>query len=107
MTATPSLYHPRFILILVLQFLFGLGFSSFFLLPKYLTEVHHADATLIGRVMAAGPVFAVISMLSSRRSPPFGWKLDGGGKQRFCPIGCGGHSYSSAGTCDPSEKRCL
>lgn len=63
MTAPPSLYNPRFILILVLQFLFGLGFSSFFLLPKYLTEVHQADATLIGRVMAAGPVFAVVSML--------------------------------------------
>lgn len=63
MTAPQPLYNPRFILILVLQFLFGLGFSSFFLLPKYLTEVHHADAALIGRVMAAGPVFAVISML--------------------------------------------
>src|SRR5688572_3323508 len=61
MTATPSLYNPRFILILILQFLFGLGFSSYFLLPKYLTEVHAADATLIGRVMAAGPVAAVIA----------------------------------------------
>jgi len=62
MTAAKPFYNPRFILILVLQFLFGLGFSSFFLLPKYLTEVHQADASLIGRVMAAGPVFAVISM---------------------------------------------
>lgn len=63
MTAHPPLYNARFLLILALQFLFGLGFSSFFLLPKYLTEVHQADATLIGRVMAAGPVFAVVSML--------------------------------------------
>jgi MFS family permease len=62
MTASQPLYNPRFILILALQFLFGLGFSSFFLLPKYLTEVHQADASLIGRVMAAGPVFAVLSM---------------------------------------------
>ena len=62
MTPTQPLYNARFILILALQFLFGLGFSSFFLLPKYLTEVHQADATLIGRVMAAGPVFAVLSM---------------------------------------------
>jgi MFS family permease len=62
MTAPPPLYNPRFILILTLQFLFGLGLSSFFLLPKYLTEVHQADASLIGRVMAAGPIFSVLSM---------------------------------------------
>ena len=62
MTAPLPLYSSRFVLILGLQFVFGLGFSSFFLLPKYLTEVHQADATLIGRIMAAGPISAVIAM---------------------------------------------
>jgi MFS family permease len=57
-----KLYQPRFVLVLVLQFLFGLGFSSFLLLPKYLAEEHHADATLIGRSMAAGPIAAVLAM---------------------------------------------
>src|SRR5688572_3908188 len=57
-----KLYQPRFVLVLALQFLFGLGFSSFLLLPKYLAEVHHADATLIGRAMAAGPIAAVLAM---------------------------------------------
>ncbi|HTV23966.1 MAG TPA: MFS transporter [Polyangiaceae bacterium] len=56
------LYSARFVLILALQFTFGLGFSSFLLLPKYLAEVHGADATSIGRVAAAGPVAAVMVM---------------------------------------------
>lgn len=61
MTPPKPIYTFRFLFILALQFAFGLGFSSFFLLPKYLTEVHHADATWIGRVMAAGPISAVLA----------------------------------------------
>lgn len=57
-----SLYQPRFIVILVLQFVLGMSFSSFFLLPKYLAEVQHADASLIGRIMAAAPISAVLVM---------------------------------------------
>ena len=56
----PKLYTPRLLLILLLQFVFGLGYSSFLLLPKYLTEAHGADATTIGRIMAAGPLAAVV-----------------------------------------------
>jgi len=55
----PKLYTPRLLLILGLQFIFGLGYSSFLLLPKYLTEAHGADPTTIGRVAAAGPLAAV------------------------------------------------
>lgn len=62
------LYTLRFALVLASQFVFGLGFSSFFLLPKYLSEVHHADAACIGRVMATGPVAAVLAVpLLARR----------------------------------------
>lgn len=66
---TPSrLASPRFYLLLALQFVFGLGFSAYFLLPKYLTEVHGASADVIGLVMAAGPVAAVaaIPLLATR-----------------------------------------
>jgi MFS family permease len=60
--APAKLYSARFLLILALQFVFGLGFSSFLLLPKYLTEAHGANATAIGRIMAAGPLAAVLTM---------------------------------------------
>ncbi len=62
MTTPPTLFRSRFLLLLAVQFVFGLGFSSFFLLPKYLTEVHGADADVIGRIMAAGPVAAVAAI---------------------------------------------
>jgi MFS family permease len=62
MTAAKPLYSSRFVLILGLQFVFGLGFSSFFLLPKYLTAIHQADAGWIGRIMATGPISAVLTM---------------------------------------------
>lgn len=62
MSAPPPLYSLRFVLVLALQFMFGLGYSSFLLLPKYLTEVHAADATSIGRIMAAAPLAAVLTM---------------------------------------------
>lgn len=60
--APPRLHSARFGVILALPFLFGLGFSSFLLLPKYLTVVHAADPSAIGRIMAAGPVAAVVVM---------------------------------------------
>lgn len=60
--APPRLHSARFAVILGLQFTYGLGFSSFLLLPKYLTEAHAADATAIGRIMAAGPLAAVVAM---------------------------------------------
>jgi MFS family permease len=62
MSALPPLYSLRFVLVLALQFTFGLGYSSFLLLPKYLTEVHAADAASIGRIMAAAPLAAVVTM---------------------------------------------
>src|SRR5262245_44380754 len=61
-STTQGLYQPKLVLLLAVQFLFGLGFSSFLLLPKYLAEAHVADASLIGRVMAAGPISAVLAI---------------------------------------------
>lgn len=56
------LFTPRFVLALGLQFFFGLGFSSFLLLPKYLAQQHHAGPELIGRMVAAGPIASVAVM---------------------------------------------
>lgn len=58
----PALFQPRFLWLLGMQLVFGLGFSSFLLLPKYLATVHSANADLIGRVMAAGPIASVLSL---------------------------------------------
>jgi MFS family permease len=58
----PPLYRAKFVVLLLVQFVFGLGFSSFLLLPKYLTQAHAADASTIGRVMAAGPLCAVLTL---------------------------------------------
>ena len=68
METPPRLYSSRFLLLLGLQFVFGLGFSSFFLLPKYLTEVVRAQidegAKSAGRDAAAVsvvcPVFTAV-----------------------------------------------
>jgi MFS family permease len=62
METPPRLYNPQFLLLLALQLVFGLGFSSYFLLPKYLTEVHGSNADVIGLVMAASPVTAVLTI---------------------------------------------
>ncbi len=86
METPPRLYNPRFVLLLSLQFVFGLGFSSFFLLPKYLTEVHAANATVIGLVVAAGPVAAVSAIpLLARHIDrlPLRWLMVGGALAMF------------------------
>ncbi len=58
----PPLYRAKFVVLLLVQFVFGLGFSSFLLLPKYLTVAHAADASTIGRVGATGPIVAVLAL---------------------------------------------
>lgn len=58
----PPLYRAKFVVLLLVQFVFGLGFSSFLLLPKYLTVAHVADASTIGRVVATGPICSVLAL---------------------------------------------
>lgn len=55
-----SFAWPReFVELLVLQFIFGLGYSMFYLLPKYLRLELHATASQIGLVTGTGLVAAV------------------------------------------------
>ena len=55
---TKSLFSPEFVRLLLVQFLFGLSFSTFLLLPKFLRLELHASASEIGRVSASGTIVA-------------------------------------------------
>jgi MFS family permease len=60
-SAEAPLFTARFSLLLVTQSLFGLAFSTFFLLPKFVRlELHGTDAQ-IGRVGAVGTIAGVIA----------------------------------------------
>jgi MFS family permease len=56
-----SLFTRRFVLLLVTQTLFGLSFSTFFLLPKFLKLVLHASEVELGKVGAFGTVAGVLA----------------------------------------------
>jgi MFS family permease len=73
------LWSKSFGQLLVIQFLFGLGFSTFYLLPKYLHQVYGANAATIGKVtgvallaaVAATPLAATWVGRGKRRMPAF------------------------------------
>lgn len=56
--AEPQLFSRAFLRLLSIQFLFGLSYSTFLLLPKFLSLELHASATEIGRVAGAATVAA-------------------------------------------------
>src|SRR5690348_7580301 len=58
--ASDSLFSAEFVRLLLVQFLFGLSFSTFLLLPKFLRLELHASASEIGRVSASGTVVAAV-----------------------------------------------
>ena len=74
---SPRLWSKEYRRLLVVQFMSGLGFSTFYLLPKYLKCVHRASAAAIGQVMgvallaavAATPLAAIWLARGRRRSP--------------------------------------
>jgi MFS family permease len=61
--ADPSarLWSKCYCHLLVIQFLFGLGYSTFYLLPKYLQRVYGANAASIGKVTGLSLLAAVVS----------------------------------------------
>jgi MFS family permease len=69
------LFTRPFVLMLCVQFCFGLSFSTFFLLPKYLAREFHANASAIGAV-------AAIAMLAGVAATPFiGAAIDRGARR--------------------------
>ena len=57
----PTLYTAAFVRLLAVQFCFGLSFSVYFLLPKYLTTELHAGAAAIGAVGATAMWASVLA----------------------------------------------
>jgi len=66
---------------LAVQFLFGLSYSTFFLLPKYLSREFHASASAIGAVAAIALIASVLA------SPITGAALDRGARRPFITYG--------------------
>jgi MFS family permease len=57
-----TLFTPAFLLILAMQMSFGFAFSTFFLLPAYLTTVLTAGPDEVGQVTASAMVAAVLAV---------------------------------------------
>src|SRR4051812_37166027 len=76
-SGSESLLTPSFVLALCLQFCFGLSYSTFFLLPKFLARQFHANADAIGAVAATALLASVLA------SPWTGAWLDSGSRRPF------------------------
>lgn len=70
-----------FVLVLCVQFCFGLSYSTFFLLPKFLARQFHANADAIGAVAATSLLASVLA------SPWTGAWLDRGSRRPFIGYG--------------------
>ncbi len=70
-----------FVLMLCVQFCFGLSFSTFFLLPKYLIREFHASAGAIGAVTAVGMLAGVAA------TPWIGAAIDRGSRRASMTCG--------------------
>lgn len=76
-----TLFTRPFVMLLGVQFCFGLSYSSFFLLPKFLTRELHASADAIGVVAALALVAGVLA------TPWLGPWLDSGKRRPFISYG--------------------
>ncbi|MEO8903163.1 MAG: MFS transporter [Polyangiaceae bacterium] len=86
-----SLFSKHFVLLLVVQFCFGMSYTCFFLLPKYLARQFQANADTIGAVAAAALLAGVIA------SPSMGAWLDRGARRPFITLGALVNALSGAG----------
>ena len=85
-----TLFSKHFVLLLVVQFCFGISYSCFFLLPKYLARQFHASADTIGAVAATALLAGVIT------SPAVGSLLDRGARRPFVTLGAFVNAVSGA-----------
>jgi len=76
-----SLLTPAFVQLLLVQLSFGLSFSTYFLLPKYLAKELAADARTIGAAAAMPLVAGVLA------SPAIGLALDRFGRRSSLLLG--------------------
>jgi MFS family permease len=80
-SGSESLYTRSFIILLAAQSCYGMSFSTFFLLPKYLKLSLHASDVQIGAVGAIGAVAGVLAF------PLVGSLNDRFGRKRFMLLG--------------------
>jgi MFS family permease len=85
------LFTPNLIKLLVIGLAHGFAFSTFFLLPKYLTTELGAGPELIGRITAVAGVAGVLSV------PVVGSLIDRGGRRRLIAVGCALLAFGSLG----------
>ena len=85
------LFTGRFLLLLVVQLAFGFGFSSFFILPKFMAVQLGADAGTIGQVTA---MFGLVSVCVT---PIVGAQIDGFGRKPLVLLGTAFMSLSALG----------
>ncbi|MEP7050678.1 MAG: MFS transporter [Pseudomonadota bacterium] len=86
-----ALLTRPFLLMLSIQFCFGLSYSSFFLLPKYLTRQFHAGAAVIGAVAATALLAGVLAV------PLIGALIDRGSRRRIIGLGAIVNALSACG----------
>jgi len=85
------LLTPQFLLLLLTTAVFGLSFSAFFLLPKFLAVELSADAATIGGVSAVSMLSSVVFM------PLVGVQVDRRGRKVFGCLGTFLFALSCAG----------
>lgn len=85
------LVTPRFLLLVSVQLSFGLGFASFFLLPKFLTTELGAPPNVIGRIAAAATLANVAAV------PFVGSWIDRGARGRLLLTGCALNALAALG----------
>ena len=85
------LLTAQFALLLIATATFGLSFSTYFLLPKFLAVELAADAVTIGGVSAVSMLASVVTM------PIIGVQIDRHGRKSFGVIGALIFAVSSAG----------
>jgi MFS family permease len=90
-TDSDVLLSKPFVLVLCVQFSFGLSYSSFFLLPKYLARVYHANADVIGAVAATALLAGVFAV------PFIGAAIDAGSRRSIIIAGSLINAFSAAG----------
>lgn len=77
----PPLFSGRFVLLLLVQLPFGFGFSTFFILPKFMAVELATDAGTIGQVTA---MFGLVGVCAT---PIVGAQIDRFGRKRFVALG--------------------
>jgi MFS family permease len=85
------LLTPGFVRLLCVQFCFGLSYSTFFLLPKFLTREFHASADVIGAVASVSLIAGVLA------TPWMGAWLDRGSRRPFIRYGALVNAVSGCG----------